>query len=290
MEPARYAAEIRSLATSLREADAGSLAAVQPRVPAVWTVRVGERTVDVPGVWLQQRLRDGQRAPELWPTIRSQLLEGLSIAEQEALSLGGEPAAEIARARLALDEVLARPEFAQMARETAMTRLQQRLVDWLRRWWARIGGDRLPVSSTASVFAWIASLAALAVLAGWLVQTLRRTQRLPRMLADVPEGRRVPARVWAQRAVSADDVREAVRCAYRAVVSRYEEDGTWRIDEARTPREYVRLLPRDHAGRPILEDVARRFEEVWFGGRSATLDDRGSLVRQLKELGCLPAD
>jgi hypothetical protein len=291
MDPARYAGEIRALAEAVRQAEAGAVDEIERRVPAVWRVQVGERVIEVPGGWVQRRLRASQTAPQQWASERSQLLDALAIAEREAMALRVETGAtDATRARVSLDEVLARPEFAQMARETAMTRLQGRVLEWLRRWWTRLGGDRLAVRSTATVFAWVASVAALLVLASWLIHTLRRSSRLPRSLPDEPHGRRVSARAWAQRAVAAEDLREAARYAYRAVVSRLEEDGTWRIDEARTPREYLGLLPRDHARRPILEDVARRFEEIWFGGRPGTADDRGSMLRQLKELGCLPAE
>jgi hypothetical protein len=291
IDPARYAGEIRALAEAIRQAEAGAVAEIERRVPAVWKVQVGERVVDVPGGWVQQRLRVSQAAPQQWTAVRSQLLEALAIAEREAQSLHAEAGAlDANRARGSLDAVLARPEFAQMARETAMTRLQNRVLEWLRRWWTRLGGDRLAVRSTATVFAWIASVAALLVLASWLIHTLRHSKRLPLTLPEEPHGRRMSARAWAERAVAAEDLREAARCAYRAVVSRLEEDGIWRIDEARTPREYLGLLPRGHARRPMLEDVARRFEEIWFGGRPGTADDRGSLLRQLKELGCLPAE
>ena len=291
IDPARYADEIRALADAVRQAEAGAVGEIERRVPAVWKVQVGERVVDVPGVWVQERLRVGRSAPHQWASVRSQLLDALATAQREAQSLRVETGApDATRARALLDEVLARPEFAQMARETAMTRLQAQVLDWLRGWWARLGGDRLAVRSTATVFAWIASVAALLVLASWLIHTLRRSHRLPRSLPEEPHERQVSARAWAQRAAAAEDLREAARCAYRAVVSRLEEDGIWRIDEARTPREYLGLLSRDHARRPMLEDVARRFEEIWFGGRPATADDRGSMLRQLKELGCLPAE
>ncbi len=66
-----------------------------------------------------------------------------------------------------------------------------------------------------------------------------------------------------------------------------EEEGAWRSDDTRTPREHVRLLPADHRRRPLFADVARRFEQVWFGGRAATPDDTRSELTRLQELGCL---
>ena len=36
-----------------------------------------------------------------------------------------------------------------------------------------------------------------------------------------------------------------------AVISRLEEEGAWRLDDTRTPREYLRLLPADHRRRRV---------------------------------------
>src|SRR3712207_7448718 len=33
------------------------------------------------------------------------------------------------------------------------------------------------------------------------------------------------------------------RCAYHAALCRMEEQGVWRVEDSRTPREYLRLLP-----------------------------------------------
>ena len=86
------------------------------------------------------------------------------------------------------------------------------------------------------------------------------------------------------------DPREAVRCAYRAAVASLEEEGAWRADDTRTPREHLRLLPSGHRRRAIFADVAGRFEGVWFGGRTPTSDDARMVLSRLEELGCLRAE
>jgi hypothetical protein len=123
-----------------------------------------------------------------------------------------------------------------------------------------------------------------------MIHMLRRSNRTGGGIAEPSGSPETSAEAWARQAAAARDLKEAARCAYRALVSRFDGDGTWRADAARTPREYIRMLPRDHRRRPIVEDVARRFEEIWFGGRPATEDDRGALLRRLRELGCLPAE
>src|SRR5688500_6756307 len=79
----RYAEEIRALADAVRQAEPADVRWIERRVPAVWKVQVGERVIDVPGAWVQQQLRVSQAAPAQWSSVRSQLLDGLSIAERE---------------------------------------------------------------------------------------------------------------------------------------------------------------------------------------------------------------
>jgi hypothetical protein len=103
---------------------------------------------------------------------------------------------------------------------------------------------------------------------------------------------REPAREWARRAVAAaaaGDFRESIRCGYHAALARLEEQGTWQVDESRTPREYVRLLHGDDPRLPALSDLTRQFELTWYGRRTATDDDARRLFAHLERLGCLRA-
>lgn len=171
-----------------------------------------------------------------------------------------------------------------------MARFRQRATQWLLRMWERLGGGLLGRRGTAIVFAWAAVLIALAVLTSWLVRFILRPDRGRRLALTVPGARVRSARAWAHDALTAPDAREAARCAYRATVRGLEEEGAWQTDETRTPREYLRMLPAEHRRRTLVADVMRRFEEIWFGAREATEDDRRAVLARLEELGCLPAD
>lgn len=177
-----------------------------------------------------------------------------------------------------------------MARENAIGRLRQRISQGLLRFWERLGGARLGSRGTAIVFAWIAVLVALSVLATWLVRLMVRPDRGRRFALSTPPSGTRSARAWAHDARAAADPREAARCAYRATVRGLEEEGAWRVDDTRTPREYLKLLPAQHRRRTLVADVTRRFEEIWFGAREATEDDRRAVLARLRELGCLRAD
>lgn len=264
------------------------------RIPAVWTVEADGQRFEMPAGWLRRSLEEARTNPSTWPAARSRLLAQLDAlrSEAEALAARGtarHPDADAARA--ALTGVLSRPEFRQMAQQSALARLRGRVLDWLRRLWDRLGGGPLGRRGTAVALAWITTILAAIALASWLARILMRPDRRRHHLPHGdPAGRTKGARAWARDALHAKDAREAARCAYRAVVSRLEEEGEWRHDDSRTPREYGRLLPADHRRRGLFADVSRRFEEIWFGARAATEEDRAAVIARLRELGCLPAD
>ena len=194
------------------------------------------------------------------------------------------------RARDVLADVLSRTEFRQQATESTIRRWQRKAADWLADLWERLGIRRLAGETTTHVIAWIVSIAALVGLVAWIFRALTRANRDPRFALTAPPSRRKSARAWAAAAASATDLREVVRCAYNATLTRLHEEGAWKPDPARTPREHLRLLAHDHRRRPAVADVARRFEDVWFAARTPTDDDRQALLTRLRELGCLSAD
>ena len=206
----------------------------------------------------------------------------------QPLSSDWEP--DMDRARAAAREILARDEFQQDPAASYLAELQRRVIDWVVATWERIGGSRIASETTATTVAWVLAGAALLALAWWLVASLWRAADRTGLSLTPPSLRRRSARAWAQQAAAAADPREVVRCAYRAALAGLEEEGAWRADEARTPREHLRLLAAEHRRRPLFADVARRFEEVWFGARTPTADDSREMLARLEELGCLRAD
>ena len=104
--------------------------------------------------------------------------------------------------------------------------------------------------------------------------------------------RRAAARELAIEAASlvrAGRPRDAVRVAYRAAVSRLEEEGALRADEARTPREYLRALPAQHRRRATLARMTVAFERTWYGVRVAP-DAGAEIITILQDLECLSRD
>ncbi len=246
----------------------------------------------MPALWLRHGLAEARGNPSSWPARRGSLLAQLEALRGEADSLAhtGEGASDPALARSTLARILSAPEFKRMAHDSAMASLRQRFTRWLVRMWERLGATAPGQRGTALAFAWIAASLALIVLTIWLVRVMLRPDRHGRFPLTPPPFRRRSAGAWARAAARAADPREVSRCAFHATVCSLEEEGTWRPDDARTPREYLRLLPDDHRRRRLLVEVTRRFEEIWYAGRDANEQDRQSSLARLKELGCLPAD
>jgi hypothetical protein len=210
-------------------------------------------------------------------------------AEAERLTVDGP--APPAHVRTALGEVLAAPEFRGREQYSALMKIAERIREWVRGWLRPLeGGDRA-IGTFVQWIAWIAAALAFAVLAALVWRLLRSASRDTSALAArlQPSADPTDARTWARRAAAAaaaGDAREAVRCAYHAVLHRLDEDGAWTIEEARTPREYVRLLPAADRRHPAVASVVRLFEGTWYGGAQPGLDEARAALGRLGELGC----
>jgi hypothetical protein len=190
----------------------------------------------------------------------------------------------------ALQEVLARPEFHRTAASRWLEEQRNRVANWLLGLLKRLSGGSLDGRRAAVVLAWALSIAALAGLGWWLIAMLTRRSQAAALDLGPAAPPRPPAREWALRAVAAaraGDLREAIRCGYRAALCRIEEHGTWRVDESRTPREYLALLPDEDPRRPALTDLTRQFELVWYGHHAGSGDDVLRMAAHLERLGCL---
>ena len=292
LEIPAFVAELDRLIVSIPAASSESLPPLRDSIPAAWAVRHGGEQFDVSGIAIRRELDEGVGDPSAWPKRRDGLVAWLREMRQEAVRLEAGESGGIApeRSRAALQHVLARKEFQRSASETVMTELRRRVTEWLIRLWERFGGTASGGRTLAVGLAWISALSALGALSWWLISTLLRSNKGLALALTPPEARRRSARAWARDAAAAADPRDAVRCAYRAALATLEDEGAWRADDARTPREHLRLLPSGHQRRSLFANVAGRFEEVWFGARTPTAEDKRTLLAQLKELGCLPAD
>ena len=187
-------------------------------------------------------------------------------------------------ARAALQDVLAHREFQRRDMTEWSDQFQRWVYDWVRYLLDTLFGTETTPASVARGLAWIIAIGALAALVVWALR-MRRSPGASRPLAIavVP---RLTSRQWTAKARAAlrdGDAREALRCGYHAVLFRLEEQGVWRVDDSRTPREYLSLLTPQDARHAALVDLTREFEQVWYAARPT--DGRG-LLERLEVFGC----
>ena len=287
-----FAAELTRLAVALEDASESDATSIRQQLPPRWFVEGRADRYEVRTDWLIEALPASSEPSATWVTRRRRVRDRLLTLSAEASALATLPPenASIA-ARQSLEEILKRREFEQGSATVWRRRLERSLRDFFT-WIAESlgltpGTGRL----TAVALAWVAGLSALAGLGFWLARSLVQHGRSSHVALNRAGERQMSSREWADRwsaALQAGDPREAIRCAYQSCLRRLEEQGVWRLDPARTAREYLRLLPARHERREAVTDLTRHFERVWYGSQPLTPDGARQIGAHLESLGCLP--
>jgi hypothetical protein len=283
MEVAAFLRTLDDLEAGVRAAPDAGLAEAGASWPKGWKVRVADEVVDVSSAPLTT-------VSETGPARRAALLARVAAMRDEASRLTTGGPAPPPHVRAALADVLAAPEFRGRDRYTGLLALVDRLRTWVRSWWPSLPKAEHTVVPIVRVISWVVAGAAFVILAFLVFRLLRgSTREASARFRDTGSLDPADARTWARRAreaAAAGDAREAVRCAYHAVLHRLDEQGAWTIEEARTPREYVRLLASADGRRPAVSFVARLFEGTWYGGQQPGIADAQAALVRLGELGC----
>lgn len=195
------------------------------------------------------------------------------------------------QARRVLRDVLSDRRFRRAAQASWQTALMRRVRNWLLKL-ADLAQPALGRRNLAQLFAWTASMGAVAVLLVWLARFAfrRRVEALSVATSGQPPA---PGHVLAAQAaelIRAGRLRDGARVAYAAALRRLEEQGAIRPDPARTPRETLRVLTPSHRGAAPMAALTSAFERIWYGGRAAAGDEGPRLLGLLRELECLPSD
>ena len=90
----------------------------------------------------------------------------------------------------------------------------------------------------------------------------------------------------ARAALANGELREAVHSSYWAAISHLESSGAWTPDKARTPREYLRLISMSNPARPLLAEISRTFEVVWYGERIPAKEDCEAFLARVEQIAC----
>lgn len=270
--------------------DADSLA-------ASWSgdVRIEVRGVlyDVDLEWAGGPLRAAAADPRRWPDARATVRAGIQRVRREAATAVSSEPPDRDNARRALDVVLRDRRFGRGRATDWRTLFSEAAIRWIRRLWNASLGARVGTRTLGGVLAWVLAVGAILALLVSLLNADRRRRREAALSIGRVDVRSAGGRELALEAVALvreGRFREAIRVAYRAAVRQLEEEGAWRADATRTPREYLGLLPGSHRRRPVLSRLTRAFERTWYGARPGSSADGAEILACLAELECLPRD
>jgi len=190
--------------------------------------------------------------------------------------------------RSRLSEILSRHEFHNVAGESWFDRLKQAAQHWV---WKLL--ERVLTSSAypavSRFLIWSLLVLAVAVAALWVVRIYGQKNIYTDFSGSPLVVSAKPWRDWQAEANAAAQEgrwRDAVHLSYWAAISFLESQGLWRPDLARTPREYLRLLPAGNEHRAPLLQLTRSFEKVWYGNELATAQTFAGAAALLEQLRC----
>ncbi len=250
-----------------------------------WTVDAEGRSFSIDTGWLTDQFEKLQKKPS--QALRDDIVGRLNAMKGNAQAFA-QPPPDSAVARNSLEKILARGEFHQVHGTSWWDRVKFRIEMWIYRMLSRFFGSS-SAPTVGKVFVWGLTGLAVLALAYFIFRTMRQSARIESI---IPEGLTVSAkqwRVWLREAQAASEKglwRDAVHLAYWAGISYLEESGMWRPDQARTPREYLRLLPAGSQHRTTLSTLTRRLEVTWYGNETAGPETFSETLSNLEELGC----
>jgi hypothetical protein len=254
-------------------------------LPSAWLVETNGRNFEISTETIRHGLETWQSKPA--SASLDPILQHLETLRYEATEYAtSAPGSQSQRALL--NNILSRSEFRNVHGQTWIDRLKQQLTDLLIRLLGRaFSSSVMPVLSNIVVYGLI--VVAVLALAYWMYRAVRDSSRLETIMpTPVP----VSAKEWplwlaeARAAADAGEWRDAIHLAYWAGISFLEVQGAWRPDLARTPREYLRLLPATDTHHPELRALTMRLEGVWYGMQTAGADGFENTLAELEKLGC----
>jgi hypothetical protein len=260
-------------------------ARLRDNLPSSWHVHDSDRDYDIPTDSLRRDLGAWQSKQD--DTTLQRILQHLETLRAEASSQW-QPNQDASGRRALLNSILAQPEFHDVQGQTWLDRLKERFTRWLINILGRaISSSSIPVISDIIVYGLIA--AAVLALAWWMYRSLKESSRVETIM---PVAVPVSAKEWpiwlaeARAAAAQGRWREAVHLCYWSGISFLEAGGSWRPDAARTPREYLRLLPSTSTQHPALRSLTQKLERVWYGMHPADADSFHESLKELENLGC----
>jgi hypothetical protein len=263
----------------------GNVDDVLRSLPVSWKVQVDNQTFEVATEPIRAKLGEWQTKHDS-ASIDSTVQYLEMLCSQAAATELSTP--DVTARRNTLANILARREFRNVEAQTWWDRLKQRILEMLGRWLGHaLSAKVLPIIGDILVYGLI--IVAVMVLAYWMYRSLKESARLESIM---PVAVPVSAKQWpiwiaeARAAAARGDWSDAIHLAYWGGISFLEIQGAWRPDVARTPREYLRLLPAGSEHQPALRALTMRLESVWYGMQPADEEGLRQTFAELERLGC----
>ena len=300
---AQYESELDRIANAfsdLPEHPSGA-DALRQSLPSGWIVDTGQEKYEVSAEWIADALKVSGKSPkdqkEIWEGV-AEKLKSLRAEAERLKDAGAEGNRADAKSRL--QKILQRREFNQAKQGQSwwsqMWDQIWRWIDWLL---DHTIGRLLGNGAAKTVALWVLIGAVFLFAAVWIVRGMRTMVRTESLSVEAVF---LPGKHWrdwtreASAAATAGDYRAALHAAYWAGVYRLAELGAWKLDRARTPREYLRMIgeqaqnelaEQNPVGREMaLKDLTHGMEASWYGFLPATQQDYDKAVAHLETLGC----
>jgi len=287
MTPAQYGAELDRLtaATQTLQAPGPQIPELLTNLPPNWEVQSERGKFEISTYWLERDLH--QLEDRFDADLQKDIVQHLQSLRAD-LDAYEEPPNDVAKQRSVLAGILARPEFRDIHGPSWIERLKLKLLEFIFRLLERIFTSS-SIPTVGKIFVYSLIGLAVLVVAVWVYRSMRTSAAIERV---VPGEQTVSAKEWtvwmaeARAAAQEGNWRDAIHLAYWAGISFLEAGGMWRPDRARTPREYLRLLPASSGHQPALAALTREFEVVWYGNREADSQAFSQTLEELERLGC----
>ena len=271
------AAEMRGLEAQL---DRGEIAPVVAALPEQWAVSTPEGNYTISSKALRDLIAQTPRGSGLpqakeWLEHLASHLEGSGVAPRTSGNANQE-----------LTRILARREFEGVRPPSQWELMQERIRNWLGRFFQRLFGFVVQYPTESKIFFW--TLIGGAVLA-FLVWLLRRWDRSELLSMNIPsDATPRTSNQWllAARAFSGEgDFRKAIQCTYWTAIVRLEELGRLPRNRPHTPREYLGLISTAQYSTPLAA-LTKQLERCWYAGMPASAQDFAACLSALEAFGC----
>jgi hypothetical protein len=268
---------------------------VRSTLPATDTVKTGTSSVEVNNAWLNEALKDYEKALASDPhhaayvlAETTERLQALSDRLQELDKPSGSVSESKDEDRARIASILRRDQYNQMQAEpSALSRLWKQFLEWLARLVPQTGplprGEPAAVSRFAEIFVVVLAMAAISFVV-WKLgpRFLRRAapRKRPKREARVVLGERLgPDRTAKDLLAEADDLaragnqRGAIRKGYIALLCELSDRKVLRLAQSRTNRDYLRAVQDRRVLHDFMRGLTESFEKHWYGLTPATEND-----------------